>query len=137
MTLHLPLGYNASNQQLGETRQAMAKRLMKDVEEIISMPKCKKVREKYYIMFHSKPYPNNQNLIKIKRMVVFGKKPPMMLSCMLFGVDNEKSVLTLEWALPGNWPTWSVGGTNEPVAETIASITELGKVCNLDSVLAY
>ena len=48
----------------------------------------------------------------------------MMLSCILFGVDNKTGTLTLEWSLPGDWPTWSVGGTQEPVPEVIASINE-------------
>ena len=100
MTLHLP--YVASKQQLGETRQAMTKRLMTDIEEIVSMEKCKKQEEKYYILFHAKPFPTRPDIIKMKRMVVFSRKPPMMLSCLCFGVDIKTGVLTLEWALPGS-----------------------------------
>lgn len=129
--------YESTGQQLGETRQAMGKRLMKDVEEIIDMPQCKKQTEKYYIMFHCKPYPHNPGFIKMKRMVIFRTKPSMMLSCLCFGVDNQKELLTLEWALPGSWPTWSVGGTNEPIPEVIGSLKELSKTANLDKILAY
>ena len=39
-----------------------------------------------------------------------------------FGVDNASGTLTLEWALPGDWPTWAVGGSNEPILETIAAV---------------
>lgn len=135
MTLHLP--YIAGTQQLGETRQAMGKRLMKDIEEIIEMEKCKKQDEKYYILFHAKPWPNRPDIIKMKRMVIFKTKPSMMLSCLCFGVDNKTGVLTLEWALPGSWPTWAMEGKNEPVPEVVGSLKELGKTCNLDAIIAY
>lgn len=121
MKIEVP--YQSSGQELGETRQAMTKRLMMDLEEIIN---ANKHREgKYYILFHAKPWPKNPNIIKIKP-IGFTKKPQMMLSCLLFGIDNQTGTLTLEWALPGDWPTWSVGGTNEPVPETIASIEQSG-----------
>lgn len=129
--------YDSSGQQLGETRQAMGKRLMKDLEEIIDNPKCKKIEGKYYVLFHAKPWPDNPQVIKVKKMVIEHRKPPMMLSCMCFGVDNRSGTLTLEWALPGSWPTWSVEGTNEPVPEVIGSLKELSKTCDLNKVLAY
>jgi hypothetical protein len=115
--------YISSGQQAGETRQAMTKTLMKDVDKIID--KFKNDTEKYYILFHAKPFPNHPNIIKIKPMKL-NTKPPMMLSCLLFGVDNKLGKLTLEWALPGNWPTWAMEGANEPVPETIASIEKVG-----------
>lgn len=115
--------YQTSGQELGETRKAMTKTLMRDLETIIN--KFKDKEEKYYVLFHAKPWPDNPKIIKIKPIATH-KKPPMMLSCLLFGVDNKSGVLTLEWALPGDWPTWAVGGTNEPVPETIASVTASG-----------
>lgn len=121
MSLIVP--YSSSGQELGETRQAMTKRLMKDIEEIIN--KHKNREGKYYVLVHAKPWPQHPNVIKIK-LILLNNKPAMLLSCLLFGVDNEKGDLTLEWALPGDWPTWSVGGTQEPVAETIASVTKAG-----------
>jgi hypothetical protein len=129
--------YESSGQQLGETRQAMAKRLMKDVEEIIDLPQCKHQTEKYYIMFHCKPWPDNPGILKMKRMVIFKTKPSMMLSCLCFGVDNKSGTLTLEFALPGSWPVWSVSGTNEPIPEVLGSLKELGKTYNLDKLIAY
>lgn len=116
--------YESSGQQLGETREAMTKTLMsKDLESIINQ--YKDIKGKYYVLFHAKPMPNNQKVIRIKPLAM-AFKPRMMLSCLLFGVDNDTGTLTLEWALPGDWPTWSVGGTSEPVPEVIASITESG-----------
>src|SRR6266480_6749262 len=115
--------YKTSGQELGETRQAMTKRLMKDLENVID--KYKNLKEKYYVLVHAKPWPKYPNVIKIKLMPM-NVKPKMMLSCLLFGVDNALGKLTLEWALPGDWPTWSVGGTNEPVPEVIASVTASG-----------
>lgn len=115
--------YQSSGQQLGETRQAMAKTLMKDLEKIVNQFKAK--TNKYYVLFHAKPWPKNPNIIKIKPLAM-DNKPPMMLSCLLFGVDNSEGKLTLEWALPGDWPVWSVGGTNEPVPEVIASVEQSG-----------
>jgi hypothetical protein len=116
--------YESSGQQLGETRQAMAKTLMSvDLENIINKFKDKK--GKYYVLFHAKPYPNHPTCIRIKP-IAMDNKPSMMLSCMLFGVDNDKGTLTLEWALPGDWPVWAVGGKNEPVPEVIASVNESG-----------
>jgi hypothetical protein len=135
MTLVVP--YESTGQQLGETRQAMAKRLMKDLEEIIDMEPCKKRDDKYYVVFHAKPYPNHPGIIKMKRMVIFHKKPPMMLSCLCFGVDNQKNELTIEYALPGSWPVWSVGGTNEPVPEVLGSLNELSKITDLDKIIAF
>ena len=126
--------YISSGQQLGETRTAMAKRLMKDLEEFINSGVFKE--DKYYYLVHAKPYPNDPLKIKIKRMA-FRQKPPMMLSCLLFGVDMKSGKLTLEWALPGSWPTWSVGGTNEPVPEVIGSLNELGMKYDIDKLLAY
>ena len=131
MTLHLPADYKPGKQQLGETRQAMTKTLMKDLETILDQFKHLK---KYFVLFHAKPWPNQPNLIKIKP-IVMTNKPPMMLSCLLFGVDNESGKLTLEWALPGDWPTWSVGGTNEPVPEVIASVTQAGVRYHYDDLL--
>lgn len=121
MSLLVP--YETSGQELGETRQAMTKTLMSDLEKIIDKFKGKK--NKYYVLFHAKPDMRNQKIIRIKPLAM-DFKPRMMLSCLCFGVDNETGILTLEWALPGDWPTWSVGGTNEPVPETIASIEKSG-----------
>ena len=126
--------YASSGQEIGETRQAMTKTLMKDLEGIINSRKNSD--NKYYVLVHGKPFPNNPKMINIKQMIM-DRKPPMMLSCMLFGIDNKRGELTLEWALPGDWPTWSVGGTNEPVPETVASIDKLGKLYDLSKILAY
>lgn len=131
MTLHLPVDYKPSGQQLGETRQAMTKTLMKDIEKCINQYKNK---EKFYILVHGKPFPNHPQMVKIK-IIPMDAKPRMMLSCMLFGVDNRKGELTLQWALPGDWPTWSVGGTNEPVPEVIASVTKAGVRYMYDDLL--
>lgn len=117
------LEYKTSGQELGETRTAMTKRLMTDLEEVIN--KYKDRTEPYFVLVHAKPHPSNNNMIKIK-IIPTNLEPPMMLSCLLFGVDNQAGKLTLEWALPGDWPTWSVGGTNKPVPETIASVTRAG-----------
>ena len=133
----MSLPYIASKQELGETRTAMGKRLMKDLEEIIAMDKCKKQEEKYYVLFHAKPWPDRPDIIKIKRMVIFHRKPPMMLSCLCFGVDNKSGILTLEYALPGSWPVYTVGGTNEPIPEVLGSLNELGKNYNLDHLIVY
>src|SRR5689334_21332792 len=114
--------YLSSGQQLGETRQAMTKTLMKDIEKCISDHKD---NERFYILVHAIPWPKNPNIIKIK-LIPTNAKPPMMLSCMLFEVNTKQGKLTLNWSLPGNWPTWSVEGTNEPVPEVIASIDALG-----------
>lgn len=133
--------YETSGQQLGETRLALTKTLMNEhIPDAIS--KCKHIKDKYYILVHSKPFPDHlqdvnfkvngvlveTNKKKIKQSIISGipSKPHMMLSTLLFGVDNERGILTLEWVLPGDWPTWSVEGTNEPVPETIASIKESG-----------
>jgi hypothetical protein len=119
----LVIPYQSSGQELGETRKAMAKRLMLDIEDVINKNKNRK--EIYYILVHAKPFPKCQTVIKIK-LIPMNIKPPMMLSCLLFGVDNSEGKLTLEWALPGDWPTWAVGGKNEPVPEVIASVTQSG-----------
>jgi hypothetical protein len=135
------LPYESSGQQLGETRVALTRTLMS--EHIpAAIEKCKHMQEKYYILVHSKPCPEQMDSVnisvrgvmippgkkKIKQSIIAGIpiKPHMMLSTILFGVDNQKGILTIEWALPGDWPTWSVGGTNEPIPETIASIEESG-----------
>lgn len=133
MKIQVP--YETSGQELGETRTAMGKKLMQYLEEIINSAEAKKFT-KYFVLVHAKPFPNKPNLIK-QKFIVTAKKPPMMLSCMLFGVDNQTGKLTLEWALPGDWPTWSVGGTNEPIPETIASLDKLGKICPLERNLVY
>jgi hypothetical protein len=128
----LVIPYQTSGQQLGETRSAMAKRLMQDIEDVVN--KYKNRDDKYYILVHAKPFPHSPNLIKIK-LVPLNVKPRMLLSCMLFGVDNRSGKLTLEWALPGDWPTWSVGGTNEPVPEVIASVNAAGVRYHYDDLL--
>lgn len=126
--------YVSSGQELGETRKAMATRLMKDLEDIID--KNKHRDEVYWIMFHAKPWPNDPHVIKIKPLG-FTKKPPMMLACLLFEINNKEGKLLLNWALPGNWPTWAVGGKNEPVPEVVGSINELGLHYDIDKILAY
>lgn len=111
-------------QELGETRVAMTQTLMKRIEGIIN--EYQKRDDKYWILVHGKPYPNNPKMIKMK-YVILPVKPSMMLSCMLFSVDNKSGTLMLEWALPGDWPVWSVNGTNEPVPEVIASYDRLDR----------
>lgn len=130
MSLVIP--YQTSGQELGETRKAMTKRLMQDLEDVIN--KYKDRTEKYYLLVHAKPWPQYPHIIKIKLMPM-NVKPSMMLSCLLFGIDNQEGKLTLEWALPGDWPTWSVGGTNEPVPEVIASVTQSGVRYYYDDLL--
>lgn len=105
---------------------------MEDLELVIN--KYKNRDEKYYILVHAKPWPQIPNLIKIK-IIPMNVKPHMMLSCMLFGVDNKSGKLTLEWVLPGDWPTWSVGGTSEPIPEVIASINQSGTCFYYDDLL--
>jgi hypothetical protein len=126
------LEYETTGQELGETRQAMTAKLMQYIEEAVSKFSAK--REKYYILVHAKPFPNMPNMIK-QKLIAMDVKPPMMLSCLLFGVDNQSGTLTLEWALPGDWPTWSVGGTNEPIPEVIASIEKAGVSYMYDQLL--
>lgn len=126
--------YIASKQEIGETRQAMTKRLMQYIEEAIN--KYKDKSDKYYILVHAKPFPSCPNMIK-QKIIAMAQKPPMMLSCMLFGVDNSTGTLTLEWCLGGDWPVWSVEGTNEPIPELVASFNKLGQVADLDKVLLY
>jgi hypothetical protein len=124
--------YATKGQELGETRQAMTKTLMQDIEKVINKYKDKK--GKYYLLVHAKPFPDHNQVIKIK-MVAMNIKPSMMLSCLLFGIDNDTGTLTLEWALPGDWPTWAVGGSNEPVPEVIASINQCGVRYHYDDLL--
>lgn len=123
--------YQTSGQQLGETRTAMTRDLMqKDIEPLIN--KLKDRKDKYYILIHAKPIPGNSQTIW-KKIIVMDQKPSMLLSCMLFGVDNSTGTLTLEWALPGDWPTWAVKGHSEPVPETIASIKASGVQYHYDN----
>ena len=56
--------YETSGQQLGETRQAMTKTLMKDIEGIIN--ELKHLDYKYYILVHAKPHHLDKQKIKIK-----------------------------------------------------------------------
>jgi len=132
MTVHIQVPYETSGQELGETREAMTRGLMKKIENIINSKPFR--GESYYICVHAKP--NWQNPREIRQVImIMAQKPPMMLSCMLFGVNPEEGKLTLEWALPGDWPTWSVGGKNEPVPETIASINKAGIRYHYDDLL--
>ena len=109
-------------QELGETRQAMTRGVMTRLEKIINEVD----RDEFYVLVHAKPFPNNPKIIKMKYLIM-SQRPSMMLSCMLFHIDNKKGKLFLEWSLPGDWPTWSVEGTNEPVPETVASYDRLDK----------
>lgn len=128
--------YETSGQQLGETRLAMTKTLMREhIENAIN--DCKHLKGKFYILVHAKPFPEHMKDVplkvkgvvvpwdknKIKMNIIKGipVKPHMMLSTILFGFDNDKGVLTLEWSLAGDWPTWAMGGSNEPIPEVIAS----------------
>lgn len=146
----LNVPYATSGQQLGETRVALTRTLMSEhIPDAIE--KCKHIEHKYYILVHAKPFPEHmkdvglkvkgvlvpQDKNRIKQSIIAGipVKPHMMLSSILFGVDNKRGILTLEWALPGDWPTWSVGGTNEPIPETIASIEASGIKYHYDDFL--
>lgn len=59
------------------------------------------------------------------------RRPSMMLSCMLFEVDNAKGELRLCWALAGDWPILAVGFNNEPIPELIASYDRLDRVLKM------
>lgn len=137
----IELPYETSGQLLGETRIELTRTLMKElIPDAIS--KCRHIKGKYYILVHAKPCPQQMDEVnlsvkgvaipfgkrKIKQSIIYGipTKPHMMLSTLLFGMDNDTGELTIEWALPGDWPTWSVGGTNEPIPETIASVNASG-----------
>lgn len=109
-------------QELGETRQAMTRDLMKRLEKIINETNL----DEFFVLVHGKPFPNHPKIIKMK-FLIMNQKPSMMLSCMLFRIDKKKGKLILEWILPGDWPTWSMEGKNEPIAETIASYDRLEK----------
>ncbi len=137
----LELPYSTSGQQIGETRIELTRTLMKELIPD-AIEKCRHIKGRYYILVHAKPCPPHMDEInlsvkgvaipngkrKVKQSIIYGipVKPHMMLSTILFGVDNNTGVLTIEWVLPGDWPTWSVNGTNEPIPETIASIKESG-----------
>lgn len=109
-------------QELGETRVAMTKGLMGHVEKAINGCNW----EKFYILVHAKPFPHLPTMIK-QKILLMRMKPSMMLSCMLFSVDKKEGKLMLEWALPGDWPTWAAEGRNEPVPEVIASYDRMDK----------
>ena len=111
--------------QIGEVREEMTRNLMKRIEGIISDVK----RDKYYILVHAKPYPKSPGVIK-QKLIILDRKPSMMLSCMLFEVDNKKGLLKLLWALPGDWCVLSVD-QSEPVPETIASYDKLDEKVRL------
>lgn len=115
-------------QELGETRTAMAKGLMRHLESVINDPKTRKL-DKYYVLVHAKPFPNFPTMIK-QKLIILSKKPSMMLSCMLFEVDNVEGKLLLHWCLPGDWPvfpSWSLGSDGEPVPEVVASYDRLDR----------
>ena len=109
-------------QELGETRQAMTRDLMKRLEKIINETNL----DEFFVLVHGKPFPNHPKIIKMKFMIM-NQKPSMMLACMLFRIDKKKGKLILEWVLPGDWPIWSKEGANEPMPETIASYDRLEK----------
>lgn len=122
--MKIAVPYETRGQQLGETRQAMTKDVMqKDIEPIIS--KLKDHKEKYYILIHAKKVPGNEMVIW-KKIIVLFNKPPMMLACMCFGVDNQKGLLTIEWTLPIDCPTWKINAESQPVPEVVASINQSG-----------
>jgi hypothetical protein len=122
MKIQVP--YETKGQELGETRKEMTRDVMqKDIEPIIN--KLKDHPDKYYILIHAKKVPGNQSVIW-KKIIVLFRKPPMMLACMCFGVDNKKGELTIEWTLPGDYPTWDIKADSEPVPEVVASINESG-----------
>lgn len=112
-------------QELGETRQEMTRGLLKKIHKIVE--ERKDLPKKYYILVHAKPtYPGSHEIKQL--LVVTNQRPRMMLATLLFGVDREKGVLTLEWALPGDWPTYEVDTSKaEPVPEVISSIQKVGE----------
>lgn len=103
----------------------MTRDLMKRIERIIN----ETPKGRYYILVHGKPFPHTPNVIKMK-YVIMDRRPSMMLSCMLFEVDNSRGSLKLLWSLPGDWPT-VVTDQKEPVPETVASYNRLDKVIKL------
>ena len=109
-------------QLLGETREEMTRGLMQKIEKIIN--EHQDYADKYYIWVHAKPGRKYHKVIR-QRLIVTKVKPRMMLSTLLFGVDNREGKLTLEWALPGDWQTMDTGCVGEPVPEVIASFKEL------------
>jgi len=111
-------------QELGETRQEMTRGLMQKIEKIIN--EHERYADKYYIWVHAKPEKPGSNMIRQKIMIT-KVKPQMQLSTILFGVDNRKGDLTLEWALAGDWPIMETADEGEPVPEVIASFKELQK----------
>jgi hypothetical protein len=111
-------------QELGETRQELTKSLLSKLFKVIdSNPNFADV---YYIMVHAKPEGSGSPVIR-QKIVVMHNKPSMMLSTLLFKVDLKRGELTLEWALPGDWPTYTLDtSVGEPVPEVIASIKAVG-----------
>jgi hypothetical protein len=114
-------------QELGETREDMTRGLMKKIEKIINEEKS----DKFWILIHAKPMHFNNKMIK-QKIVLLPREPPMMLACLCFEVDKHQGTLKLLWAIPGDWPTYTLCGTAKPVPEVVASYDRLEKKLDFD-----
>lgn len=114
-------------QELGETREAMTRDLMLKVEKAINETNL----DKFWIMVHAKPMHFHHKMIK-QKIFLLDKEPPMYLSCLCFEVDKVGGVLKLLWALPGDWPTYTLSGTVKPIPEVVASYDALEKKVKYD-----
>ena len=114
-------------QEIGETREEMTRGLMKRIESAINDTNL----DKFWILVHAKPFSGNLKIIK-QKIILIDREPPMLLACLCFEVDKKAGVLKLLWALPGDWPTYTLSGTVKPIPEVIASYDKLERKINYD-----
>ena len=114
---------------LGEVREAMAKQLMGYLEKIIDEKQA--WRDKYWVLVHAKPFPNQPKIIK-QKFIIMEEEPPMMLACMAFEVDNKEGKLTLLWTLPLDCPT-EMREEGKQIPEVVGSYDKLNKRLSYDA----
>jgi len=88
-------------QTIGETREAMAEKLLTDIlYKVINKTKADKpTLTEYWILITTKPDKLDRRVIR-QGVKVSNVKPPKLLNSMCFYVDTRSGGLRNEWILP-------------------------------------
>jgi hypothetical protein len=109
---------------IGDVRSELQRAVINQLERVVDGNQDR--YEQYYILVHANADPvlamkHGRRAFRTKIMIL-KERPPKMLGCMLFFVDNKKSDVQLEWVLPLDTvgPPGTDSGISSPVIERSA-----------------
>lgn len=109
---------------IGDVRSELQRSVIASLERVVEANQTK--HDQYFILVHANADPEmaartGQRSFRT-RIMILNRRPPKMLGCMLFFVDNKKSDVELEWVLPLDTvaPPGTDSGVSSPLVDKSA-----------------